>query len=113
MHSRPKWISQDTWVCFKHIPMAKIPAAAKICWYCKDAQPDSSSAPPSQPTPRHRPVGNVVAGAPGKGPCAWPGCSNTASSISKYCSRQCSNKNARARAADRKSEPVSPEPAAE
>lgn len=30
-------------------------------------------------------------------PCEWPGCCNTARAGSKYCSRECSNKNARAR----------------
>lgn len=35
--------------------------------------------------------------------CAWEGCSNPQRETSKYCSRGCSNKNARARAKQRKS----------
>lgn len=46
-------------------------------------------------------------------PCAWKGCSNPASPTSKYCSRTCSNHNARARYAARRvaapPAPVSPE----
>jgi hypothetical protein len=33
-----------------------------------------------------------------RGACAWRGCKQAAGEKSKYCSRQCSNRNARARA---------------
>jgi hypothetical protein len=34
--------------------------------------------------------------------CEWPGCTNARAPNSKYCSRACSNKNARSRHAQRK-----------
>ena len=38
-------------------------------------------------------------------PCAWEGCGNPASGASKYCSRTCSNNNARARYKARRATP--------
>lgn len=44
--------------------------------------------------------------------CAWTGCTNHATPTSKYCSRTCSNNNARARYAARRAEPPTPAPEA-
>lgn len=53
-----------------------------------------------------RPVMRVVPSAPAPRVstpvCAWEGCENEPRSKSKYCSRNCSNRNARARHATRK-----------
>lgn len=123
MHNSPRWITHETWVCFRHIPMAKIPAVQKTCWYCKDDQPSIYGQPDAPPKPKkvvskanlklvpketapkieaksettsEKPLKLVVER------CSWTGCQNKAAENSKYCSRQCSNKNARARAAERK-----------
>jgi hypothetical protein len=42
--------------------------------------------------------------------CAWKGCEKQARPNSKYCSRNCSNKNARARHAARKRTPTASDP---
>lgn len=44
--------------------------------------------------------------------CAWTGCANHATPTSKYCSRTCSNNNARARYAARRAELPAPAPEA-
>ncbi len=51
-------------------------------------QPAVEAQPPSEPAAAPVPAAGVTI-------CAWHECSNTARPRSKYCSRNCSNKNAR------------------
>lgn len=97
----PRWIAFDIWTCPRHIPMTKIPSSVKTCWYCGADQPPVEAAPPPPPRAYGAPPGKLRA-EPSSRLCAWPGCQNLATTKSKYCSRNCSNKNARARAAQRK-----------
>ncbi|MCB9663640.1 MAG: hypothetical protein H6732_05990 [Alphaproteobacteria bacterium] len=61
--------------------------------------------PAPQPVRRAPAVPRVQAPVEPEGPCcAWRECSEPARDGSKYCSRECSNKNARARYAKRKAE---------
>lgn len=63
--------------------------------------------PAPQPAPRAQPVARapepVITSSLSSNQCAWRECCETARDGSKYCSRECSNKNARARYAKRKS----------
>lgn len=66
---------------------------------CKEGEPDPVTgliwAFPTEPAPLDK------KGRPSD-PCYWPPCDKYARPNSKYCSRNCSNKNARARYAKRK-----------
>lgn len=110
----PHWISFDIWTCPRHIPMTKFPPSVKACWYCGAEQPPAAIAPPPPPREYGAPPGKIRAEV-GTERCAWPGCPNMATTKSKYCSRNCSNKNARRRAAERKKtgEPLGQEEVAE
>lgn len=100
-HRQPRWISYDTWACFRHIPAAKIPATAATCWYCVDERPLPEFRPPPPERAYGQPRDQIMPVMSGE-TCAWEGCKNPTTMQSKYCSRKCSNNNARARAAARK-----------
>lgn len=68
---------------------------------------NTSRKPAKAPAPAEPPASNGITGAePSKpetqGTCAWRECSKPSRDTSKYCSRACSNKNARWRHARRK-----------
>jgi hypothetical protein len=107
---KQKWIDANTWACMQHVPAARIPANGEKCWFCKaqrPALPEGQKLPPrmkfsdapARPLPKKvKPSFTSVAETstvPSK--CAWHECVKTAAANSKYCSRNCSNKNARAR----------------
>jgi hypothetical protein len=116
-----KWLSKSTWGCPNHIPMARIPASHEKCWFCAKPRPPLledqvlSSAPKaevkgSHPPPKAKPKAkpktvkkikpsftSVSETGKVRSKCAWRECVKTAAVNSKYCSRNCSNKNARAR----------------
>ena len=72
-------------------------------------------APPPVPTPPPAAVEVSVVeevGSVSLPMCAWTGCVNHATPTSKYCSRTCSNNNARARYAARRAELPAPAPEA-
>jgi len=117
---KQKWISDDIWMCTEHIPAPRIPSVQDKCWYCGAARPLLEGRvvkpyvlPGSEPPPKAKKAAkksqkegvsaqiqaNNTVGAT---PCAWPGCPNKSAGKSKYCSRECSNKNARSRHAHRK-----------
>jgi len=90
---KSRWLTLDEWTCPNHLPSPRFPASLEKCWYL-----NCGSRPPleDRPTPKN-PV------------CAWQMCDKGFSGgrafsreKSKYCSRDCSNKNARARHKDRK-----------
>lgn len=121
MTLHPKWISVDFWACRAHIPAARLPAVQDTCYYCGAERPAPQQG---QVIPRiahlknehHKKVLRLAVkqekeqakaeveaqNRVGTQPCSWSGCANKAREGSLYCSRDCSNKNARARHAARK-----------
>lgn len=95
-----KWISDSEWTCARHIPMTRFPVNLEQCWYCRAERPPldgrnpviPSRASAPKPQPRIKTAAVAVVGK-----CAWGPCKNASASNSKYCSRTCSNRNARAR----------------
>ncbi len=118
---KSRWKDHDHWQCLKHIPPVTLPQAAERCWFvgCSTrpaealrpawAPPVEKAPPPppvpiraTQPAPRAaRPaVTRVLPPAPetpAAEVCALESCQNIAREGSKYCSRACSNRNARRR----------------
>ena len=77
----------------------------------KVSPPDAPAAPKPASKPRASKDTKKPAGAaaePGAEVCAWPGCGKAARKNSKYCSRACSNKNARHRHKMRAKKPDTP-----
>lgn len=64
--------------------------------------PTENAAPPASTESTQSADAEAANPAEGGEMCAWPGCGKIARPRSKYCSRNCSNKNARARHAKRK-----------
>ena len=105
----PYWYDEDTWVCPLHMCSVRLPKATLACYYagCTSTQPpyDGNVVRPkalqpsksAAPVPAEEPVIKPV--LPG---CEWHSCSKPARAGSKYCSRECSNRNARARYRARK-----------
>lgn len=99
--SKSKWLSYDTWVCQNHYPAVRLTAAACNCYMlgCGSERPlDAAPEKPAEPDPVLVFVKPVAAGPC----CTWDSCTETARPNSKYCSRKCSNKNARRRHRARK-----------
>lgn len=101
---RQKWISETTWICTGHIPAPNLPLVQGKCWFCGAVRPPLDGRTIPKPPKKERkslrvPVGEVkivaVETIPGPARCAWKGCTKEARPGSKYCSRTCSNKNAR------------------
>lgn len=116
------WLDDDTWACHLHLRSVKLPRHVERCIYhtrCGGVRPDRFHFPAPRPAPVPQPpVEQAVepeatqaaprepeAPAPPAAEaetCAWEGCEEPARESSKYCSRRCSNKNARARYKARK-----------
>lgn len=114
---KQKWIDTNTWACLQHIPAAKIPSNGEKCWFCKAPRPPlamGQKLPPARPNvtelskPSVKKVGkaikklkpsftSVAESKSVRAKCSWHECVKTAAPNSKYCSRNCSNKNARSR----------------
>ena len=80
----------------KPAPAKPEPAPAKQAEAKKPAPAAAKAAPPKKAAPK--------AAAVGTDPCAWKDCDKPARKASKYCSRACSNKNARWRHSQRRKE---------
>jgi hypothetical protein len=104
------WITDDHWICARHIRPVRLPASAERCFYanCSQRPPrPAQGAPRSTHAQRHavrvargeRTVDDaaLAAATPAHPTCAWHECDEPARERSKYCSRECSNKNARHR----------------
>lgn len=87
---------------------AKKPAPAKPAPTPTPApakQAEAKKAPaPAQAAPAPKKAEPKAAAAVGTEPCAWKDCDKPARKASKYCSRACSNKNARWRHSQRRKE---------
>lgn len=98
MHRDPVWKNHRAWACLDHVPPITLPASATKCWMrgcgahrpAMDERPEEEILPEPKPT---LPEGVEL--------CAWEGCTQHARPGSKYCSRRCSNRNARKRFRER------------
>ncbi|MCB9764272.1 MAG: hypothetical protein H6739_31155 [Alphaproteobacteria bacterium] len=97
MRSNSAWLNRDFWVCRNHLPVVRYRAGTQKCWYhgCQSVRPSENARPekieePVAPPPPPEPE-------PEQEMCAWKDCGKPARPGSKYCSRNCSNKNARYR----------------
>jgi len=123
----PYWRSHKEWVCQRHLPSTRLPAGCKICWYggCPSVRPPMAERP-SEKTEKPKAKEPIWTGGlkiePRRTPtvkesnprrtriaakfanttCAWKECDEQAREKSVYCSRNCSNKNARWRHKQRK-----------
>lgn len=95
MNKRGRWKDHGHWQCLAHVPPITLPASAERCWMVRcserpleDERPEEVDTPPAQVP---------FVGLPGTAPCAFDSCTNAAREGSKYCSRACSNRNARKR----------------
>ena len=101
-----RWISDDMWACFKHAPSLRLPLSQLKCWLCGDERPEVGDIP--SPNPRLVILKKVDYSLEETDSfsklnfCEWGDCLELSRPNSKYCSRDCSNKNARKRYADRK-----------
>ena len=107
MHNRNRWINYELWHCTRRLA-GTFPASMEKCWYAGCVERCGG-----RPSLDNRPALEVtlIEEAPKKGTplkssasfiCAWKECEEDARSKSKYCSRDCSNKNARWRHKTRK-----------
>ena len=96
-----KWLSSETWVCLKHAPSLRLPASQKTCWLCGDERPEVLGVVIDLPIKVEKDK-EFLTQSRDIFYCAWEGCRNPPRNKSKYCSRDCSNKNARKRYAERK-----------
>jgi len=123
--SEPYWKNEREWVCPKHLPSVKLPANIDKCFFsgCKSVRPPNRPGNTAiSATPKKKKI-VVVASPPTKSKtvsstekvaveaalCAWFKCEKgenggraVVRSNSKYCSRDCSNRNARWRHKQRK-----------
>ena len=107
MKGNSTWRNRDTWQCNNHLPVVRYPAGVQTCWYwgCKSSRPPEAMRPGPvervvevKPAPvSARTARPQAAASPGFVECAWDECNGPRRKNSKYCSRECSNKNARAR----------------
>ena len=95
------WISNDTWACLKHAPSLRLPSNQMKCWLCGDERPEIMDVVFDLPIKTEK-AKEVLAVARDIFYCDWDGCRNLPRDRSKYCSRDCSNKNARKRYSERK-----------
>ena len=107
---KPYWFDENTWICPQHLPGTRLPAGLEECWYnhCKSVRPerqkkkDRTMAVPSEIKVVRTKFKDPVVDTDKNAVCAWHECDSPATGKSKYCSRNCSNKNARARYKARK-----------
>ena len=93
-----KWVSSEQWACTRHVPSLYMPAEVEGCLLCKERRPTES--PPSCVQEKVTKRGKDTFGDLVKN-CSFEGCLNPARINSKYCSKECSNKNARKRYKER------------
>jgi hypothetical protein len=117
-----RWKDHDHWQCLKHVPPVTLPESSGRCWFAGCSQrPDEADRPlvevrPPEPEPIPRPARahtdaprptstrsaemapeRAAVLAEGVVKCALETCAKPARAGSKYCSRVCSNRNARRR----------------
>jgi hypothetical protein len=97
---KSRWKNHGQWQCMHHVPPITLPASSVRCWMVGcSLRPSDETRPEEVPEVE---MTNVVAFNSGSEPCAYANCSNMAREGSKYCSRTCSNRNARKRHKERR-----------
>ena len=94
-----RWISEDIWACLKHAPSLRLPLSQLKCWLCGDERPEILDVVLDLPIKKVDKDSDLFSKL---NFCEWGDCLELSRPKSKYCSRDCSNKNARKRYADRK-----------
>ena len=101
---KPYWRDENFWICPRHLPALKIPSHIQNCWFsgCSSKRP----SPNETTTLKKGCKKNTRAQL-----CAWFQCNKGSNGTrafarknSKYCSRDCSNRNARWRHKNRDSD---------
>lgn len=105
MRANSEWLTREIWVCRNHLPVVRYRAGTQKCWYhgCLSARPPEEHRPAEVIRPVvvvEEPPAPVVEVTK----CAWKDCQNAVRPGSKYCSRNCSNKNARYRHRQRRTD---------
>lgn len=99
------WKNHTHWQCLAHVPPITLPASAQRCWMLRCGERPDEALRPEEVIPEPEPIaadgGPKVIGI-GTEKCSYPQCQNMARDGSKYCSRACSNRNARKRHKDRR-----------
>lgn len=92
------WKDHGHWQCMRHVPPITLPASATRCWMvgCSE-RPAEADRPEEIELPEP-----IVLSTLHESSCAYEGCDKPARDGSKYCSRACSNRNARKRHKERK-----------
>ena len=95
MKKSPYWRDENLWICPNHLPSVKIPFHLDRCWFANCSSVRPPNRPGAQPVKRVPPKTDSAL-------CAWHKCAKgpdggraVARPNSKYCSRDCSNRNAR------------------
>ncbi|MFO0745811.1 MAG: hypothetical protein U1F43_09065 [Myxococcota bacterium] len=103
------WKNHGQWQCLAHVPPITLPASAARCWMVgcsvrpsEAERPEEVIAPPEPVVLDNVKVLSVGTPNPNGEKCAYPSCNNIARDGSKYCSRTCSNRNARKRHKERR-----------
>jgi hypothetical protein len=94
LKQKPYIVDEHTWACPAHLPTLKLPKASMRCWMCKAEQPQAIRVIKYQKKNSQKTEKTIY--------CAWNGCTKGINGSraesrpnSKYCSRRCSNDNAR------------------
>ena len=102
-----RWLTSEFWLCRSHMQSVRLPARIDKCWFanCKTHRPDEAFRPEpvEEPEPVVAPVSYMRSTVQR---CSWRGCTEQVRENSKYCSRRCSNRNARSRHRKRKNETI-------
>jgi hypothetical protein len=89
-------------MCMNHVPPITLPATSTRCWMVGcSIRPEEALRPEPEPEPAPSPVIALHPAAQAQR-CAYALCDKPARPGSKYCSRACSNRNARKRHKERK-----------
>ena len=103
MSTRSHWKDHGHWQCLNHVPPINLPASATRCWMVGcSVRPSEESRPEPVAAVDQDALARGTVVSIGESACAYEGCSNMARDGSKYCSRACSNRNARKRHKERK-----------
>ena len=96
LSAKSRWVDAETWACLRHAPSLVLPTSQKRCWLCKNLRPELTCKP-VKTEESSKPLKKEENSKPEVITCDLEDCLNSPVSGSKYCSRNCSNKNARKR----------------
>ncbi len=99
MSGKSAWKDHGHWLCMNHVPPITLPASSQRCWMVGCSVRPAEDLRPEE-EPELPPVAILAVASAER--CAYEPCGKPAREGSKYCSRACSNRNARKRHKDRK-----------